>query len=94
MDGQRSTNIGIALSKVKVEYPVIRRSLMLLDPELAGLTPDTIESLQVALPNDEDKKATLGRNDPLDKLAPVGCWVMMKKGMIVIFSPNVLWWRW
>ena len=93
MDVQRRAEIEFALSKVKVEYPVIRRSLMLLDPELAGLTPDTIESLQVALPNDEDKKATLGRNDPLDKLAPVGCWVMIK-GMIVTFSPNVLWWRW
>lgn len=72
MDGQRSTNIGIALSKIKVEFSAVRRALMLLDPDLASITPETLESLQVALPNNEDRKLAQGHNEPLETLAPVG----------------------
>ena len=54
LDGKRSTNIGIAMSKVKADYASLRRALLLMKPELANITMDTVESLRVALPTAED----------------------------------------
>lgn len=70
MDGKRSTNVGIAISKIKVEPAVLRRSLLLLEPELADITLSTLESLSVALPTSDDLKAASAFSGDPEKLAP------------------------
>jgi singapore isolate B (sub-type 7) whole genome shotgun sequence assembly, scaffold_10 len=75
LDGKRSTNIGIALSKVKADYSTLRRALLLMKPELAGITLNTIDSLSLALPNSEDIMAAKQFSGPVDQLAPVGSMV-------------------
>lgn len=59
------------MSKVKVDYDTLRKALLLMKPELAGITMDTVESLRVALPTDEDMQATKAYSGPVDQLAPV-----------------------
>lgn len=71
LESQRSTNIGIAISKVKCDYESLRKALMLVKPEIAGITIDLIENLRVALPNDEDMKLAQGFSGPVEMLAPV-----------------------
>ena len=71
LDGKRSTNIGIAMSKVKADYASLRRALLLMKPELANITMDTVESLRVALPTAEDLQAAKGYSGPPEQLAPV-----------------------
>ena len=71
LDGKRSTNIGIATSKVKCDCTSLRKALLLLKPEIANITNETVESLRVALPTAEDIKAAKGYTGPIDQLAPV-----------------------
>lgn len=71
LDGKRSTNIGIAMSKVKSDYASLRKALLLMKPELANITNETVESLRVALPNAEDIKAAKAYTGPAEMLAPV-----------------------
>ena len=71
MDGKRSTNIGIALSKVKADYATLRKALLLMKPELTGIVLETVESLRVALPTAEDIQAAKAFNGPENQLAPV-----------------------
>ena len=71
LDGKRSTNIGIATSKVKCDCASLRKALLLLKPEIANITNETVESLRVALPTAEDIKAAKGYTGPIDQLAPV-----------------------
>lgn len=71
LDGKRSTNIGIATSKVKCDCASLRKALLLLKPEIANITNETVESLRVALPTAEDIKAAKGYSGPIDQLAPV-----------------------
>ena len=75
LDGKRSTNIGIAISKVKADYDTLRRALLMMKPDLAGITMDTVESLRVALPTAEDMQAAKGYNGPVEQLAPV--WIAL-----------------
>ena len=70
LDGKRSTNVGIAISKIKVDPSVLRRSLLLLEPELADISLSTLESLNVALPTPEDLKASSAYTGDPEKLAP------------------------
>lgn len=71
LDGKRSTNVGIAMSKVKCDYSTLRKALLLMKPELANITYETLESLSVALPNEDDQtKANTFTGQP-EMLAPV-----------------------
>lgn len=56
---------------MKVDYDTLRRALLLMKPELAGITMDTVESLRVALPTAEDMQAARGYSGPVEQLAPV-----------------------
>lgn len=76
LDGKRATNIGIAISKVKCDCLTLRKALLLMKPELANITYETLESLRVALPNAEDQKSVKDFEEkikgPVERLAPVG----------------------
>ena len=49
---------------------MLRRSLLLLEPEIADISLSTLESLNVALPTPEDLKASAGYTGDPEKLAP------------------------
>ena len=76
LDGKRSTNIGIALSKVKCDTADLRKALLLVKPEIANITFEIIESLRVALPTAEDLKAAKAYSGDPNKLAPVNAFLL------------------